>query len=39
MANAFDAQFITISAVLGGGKEIHDAVELAQAVRQLDIVY
>ncbi len=30
MANAFDAQFITISAVLGGVKEIRDAVEQAQ---------
>lgn len=29
MANAFDAQFITISAVLGGVKEIREAVELA----------
>ncbi len=30
MADAFDAQFITISAVLGGVKEIRDAVERAQ---------
>lgn len=30
MANAFDAQFITISAVLGGVKEIREAVEQAQ---------
>ena len=30
MANAFDAQFITISAVLGGVKDIREAVELAQ---------
>ena len=29
MADAFDAQFITISAVLGGIKEIREAVELA----------
>ena len=33
MASAFDAQFITISAVLGGVKEIREAVELAQAAR------
>ena len=33
MANAFDAQFIVISAVLGGVKEIREAVELAQAAR------
>ena len=30
MANAFDAQFITISATLGGVKDIREAVELAQ---------
>src|SRR5215207_4494288 len=30
MANAFDAQFISISAVLGGVKDIRDAVEQAQ---------
>ena len=30
MAHAFDAQFITISAVLGGVKDIREAVELAQ---------
>jgi putative ATPase len=30
MADAFDAQFITISAVLGGVKDIRDAVERAQ---------
>jgi putative ATPase len=30
MADAFDAQFITISAVLGGVKDIRDAVEKAQ---------
>ena len=34
MAHAFDAQFITISAVLGGMKEIREAVE--QAVRLRD---
>ena len=34
MADAFDAQFITISAVLGGIKEIRDAVEQAQTVRE-----
>lgn len=33
MADAFDAQFITISAVLGGMKDIREAVEQAQAVR------
>jgi putative ATPase len=33
MANAFDAQFITISAVLGGVKDIREAVERAMAVR------
>ena len=33
MANAFDAQFITISAVLGGVKDIREAVELAQVAR------
>lgn len=31
MASAFDAQFIAISAVLGGVKDIRDAVERAQA--------
>jgi putative ATPase len=36
MANAFDAQFITISAVLGGVKEIREAVELAQAAAELN---
>ena len=34
MADAFDAQFITISAVLGGVKDIREAVELAQAARE-----
>jgi len=33
MANAFDAQFITISAVLGGVKDIREAVEQAQLAR------
>lgn len=33
MADAFDAQFIPISAVLGGVKEIRDAVERATAAR------
>jgi putative ATPase len=33
MADAFDAQFISISAVLGGVKDIREAVELAQAAR------
>ena len=33
MADAFDAQFLAISAVLGGVKEIREAVELAQAAR------
>jgi putative ATPase len=33
MAGAFDAQFITISAVLGGVKEIREAVEQAMAAR------
>ncbi|MGE0348101.1 replication-associated recombination protein A [Hydrogenophaga sp.] len=33
MADAFDAQFLTISAVLGGVKDIRDAVERAQAAR------
>ena len=34
MADAFDAQFISISAVLGGVKDIREAVEQAQAARQ-----
>jgi putative ATPase len=34
MAEAFDAQFITISAVLGGVKDIRDAVELARQGRE-----
>ncbi|MCV0439409.1 MAG: replication-associated recombination protein A [Hydrogenophaga sp.] len=33
MADAFDAQFLTISAVLGGVKDIREAVERAQAAR------
>jgi putative ATPase len=34
MANAFEAQFITISAVLGGVKDIREAVEQAQIAAQ-----
>jgi len=34
MAHAFDAQFIMISAVLGGVKEIREAVEMAKAHQQ-----
>ena len=34
MADAFDAQFIAISAVLGGVKEIRDAVERAREARE-----
>ncbi len=33
MADAFDAQFLSISAVLGGVKEIREAVELAMTAR------
>ncbi len=33
MARAFDAQFISISAVLGGVKEIREAVQLAENAR------
>ena len=33
MADAFEAQFITISAVLGGVKDIREAVEQAQVAR------
>ena len=33
MADAFDAQFISISAVLGGVKDIREAVDKAEAVR------
>jgi putative ATPase len=34
VASAFDAQFIAISAVLGGVKDIRDAVERAQVARR-----
>lgn len=34
MAKAFDAQFLSISAVLGGVKDIREAVEQAQLARQ-----
>ncbi|TSE21344.1 Replication-associated recombination protein A [Tepidimonas alkaliphilus] len=34
MAQAFDAQFIALSAVLGGVKDIRDAVERAEAARR-----
>src|SRR5437660_12817408 len=34
MADAFDSEFIAISAVLTGVKDIRDAVARAQAVRQ-----
>ena len=34
LADAFDAQFITISAVLGGVKDIREAVELALLAQQ-----
>jgi len=34
MADAFDAQFITIAAVLGGVKDIREAVEKAQLAQQ-----
>jgi putative ATPase len=33
MAGAFDAQFIVLSAVLSGVKDIREAVERAQAAR------
>ncbi|NML43743.1 replication-associated recombination protein A [Ramlibacter sp. G-1-2-2] len=36
MASAFDAQFITISAVLGGVKDIREAVEQAQIAQAHD---
>jgi len=36
MADAFEAQFIAMSAVLGGVKDIRDAVERAQAARAQD---
>ncbi len=35
MAHAFDAQFLAISAVLGGVKDIREAVEQAQAAQRL----
>ena len=35
MADAFDAQFIQISAVLGGVKDIREAVEQAQVARSM----
>ena len=35
MAEAFDAQFIAISAVLGGVKDIRDAVQRAEAARDV----
>jgi putative ATPase len=35
VATAFDAEFITISAVLGGVKDIREAVERAQAARAM----
>jgi putative ATPase len=35
VANAFDAEFIQISAVLGGVKDIREAVDRAQAARRL----
>ena len=34
MAHAFEAEFITISAVLGGVKDIREAVDRAQALQQ-----
>lgn len=34
MARAFDAQFIAISAVLGGVKDIREAVDQAQLARR-----
>src|SRR3954463_15814248 len=36
MADAFDAEFIAISAVLAGVKDIREAVARAEAVRQQD---
>jgi putative ATPase len=35
MAQAFDAEFVSISAVLGGVKEIREAVDLARAAQPL----
>jgi putative ATPase len=37
MADAFDAQFITISAVLGGVKDIREAVETAQIAQATEL--
>jgi putative ATPase len=37
MADAFDAQFITISAVLGGVKDIREAVEAAQIAQGTEL--
>ncbi|HSV34700.1 MAG TPA: replication-associated recombination protein A [Ramlibacter sp.] len=37
MADAFDAQFITISAVLGGVKDIREAVEQAQIAQGTEL--
>ena len=37
MADAFDAQFITISAVLGGVKDIREAVERAQMAQGTEL--
>ena len=37
MADAFDAQFITISAVLGGVKDIREAVEKAQVAQGIPL--
>jgi putative ATPase len=39
MADAFDAQFISISAVLGGVKDIREAVEQAQGTDKRTIVF
>ena len=36
MADGFDAQFIAISAVLGGVKDIRDAVTVAQVAQGQD---
>src|SRR5688572_28985428 len=37
MADAFDAQFITISAVLGGVKDTREAVEAAQIAQGTEL--
>ena len=39
MADAFDAQFISISAVLGGVKDIREAVEQAQGTNKRTLVF